>query len=135
MHDTADDADLTGHASLEAQRKCLSSPSPLWAGALYGSGTSRLRQLDGRLMKAGGGLVFRHWKQPQSWQLGGGTARRNLSHLLESSCCLRVSSCEGLWVLPLAPCRGAAQVWSRLMAARRHRFICRLYCSCLFSGS
>ena len=37
MHDTDDNVALIARASLQAQRKGLSSPSPLRAGAVYGS--------------------------------------------------------------------------------------------------
>ena len=52
--------------------------------------------------------------------------------------CLPVGSCEGQWVLPIAWLaaglrRSALRV--RLMAARRHHNICRLYYLCVFSGS
>ena len=44
MHDTADNAALIGRASLQAQRKGLSSPSPLRAGAVRIM--LRLKELD-----------------------------------------------------------------------------------------
>ena len=54
MHDTADNAALTGRASLQAQRQGLSQPSSGWS-SVWVWHKLRLRQLDGLLMEAGGG--------------------------------------------------------------------------------
>ena len=138
MHGIADNAARTGRASSQAQRKGLSSPTSSGWSSVWIRHKLLLQQFDGLLMdwrlEAGAGWCSTVMTVPSLKTAPIPAAGRLHDPLkffafAQDFCCLRVSSCDGLWVLPLAWLAAGLRrsaLRSRRMAARRQHKIWRL---------